>query len=173
MSDIEITLREAIPDDAAELLQVSRKIAQETDFLIMDEAGLGLNTELLALQLADLYESENNLLLLAFADEKIIGMASVKAARESAVAHIGEIGVSVLKEFWGISLGSTLLAEVIDWSEKESSLRRLELTVQKRNERARYLYEKFGFITEATMARGAKTLHGDFLDVLLMSRLIN
>ncbi|MEG2644429.1 MAG: GNAT family N-acetyltransferase, partial [Enterococcus sp.] len=67
MSEVEITLREAIPDDAAEIQKVSRQIAKETDFLIMDETGLGLTEELLQLQLADLYESENNILLLALA----------------------------------------------------------------------------------------------------------
>lgn len=173
MSEVEITLREAIPDDAAALLQVSQKIAEETDFLIMDEVGLGLSEEMLSLQLADLYESENNLLLLALADEKIVGMASVKAASEFTVAHIGEVGISVLKEFWGIGLGSALLNEVIYWSENASPLRRLELTVQKRNERAIHLYQKFGFETEAEMIRRARDSQGEFLDVLLMSKLIN
>lgn len=173
MSAVEITLREAIPDDAAELLQVSQKIAEETDFLIMDEVGLGLNEEMLSLQLADLYESENNLLLLALADEKIVGMASVKAAPEYTVSHIGEIGISILKEFWGIGLGTALLDEVIYWSENASPLRRLELTVQERNERAIHLYQKFGFETEGTMKRGARDAQGEFLDVLLMSKLIN
>ncbi|EOH80858.1 GNAT family N-acetyltransferase [Enterococcus malodoratus] len=173
MSEVEITLREAIPDDAGNLLQASRQIAEETDFLIMDEAGLGLNEEMLSLQLADLYESENNLLLLAFANERIIGMASVKAAPEYTVSHIGEIGVSVLKEFWGMGLGTALLDEVIYWSENNSPLRRLELTVQKRNERAIHLYQKFDFITEAEMERGARDVQGEFLNVLLMSKLIN
>lgn len=173
MSEVEITLRETIPDDAADLLQVSQKIAEETDFLIMDEVGLGLNEEMLSLQLADLYESENNLLLLALADEKIVGMASVKAAPEFTVSHIGEIGISVLKEFWGIGLGTALLDEVIYWSEHASPIHRLELTVQKRNERALHLYQKFGFETEATKKRGARDAQGEFLDVLLMSKLIN
>lgn len=173
MSEVDITLREAIPDDAADLLQVSQKIAEETDFLIMDEVGLGLNEEMLSLQLADLYESENNLLLLAFADDKIVGMASVKAAPEFTVSHIGEIGISILKEFWGIGLGTALLDEVIYWSENASPLRRLELTVQERNERALHLYQKFGFETEGTMKRGARDAQGEFLDVLLMSKLIN
>lgn len=173
MSEVDITLREAIPDDAADLLQVSQKIAEETDFLIMDEVGLGLNEEMLSLQLADLYESENNLLLLAFADDKIVGMASVKAAPEFTISHIGEIGISILKEFWGIGLGTALLDEVIYWSENASPLRRLELTVQERNERALHLYQKFGFETEGTMKRGARDAQGEFLDVLLMSKLIN
>ena len=173
MSAIEITLREAVPSDAADLLVVSRQIAKETDFLIMDEAGLGLEEDLLSVQLANLFESENNLLLLALANEKIVGMASVKAAPEYTVAHIGEIGISVLREFWGIGLGTALLDEVIEWSEGTTALRRLELTVQKRNERAIHLYQKFGFETEATMARGARDAQGEFLDVLLMSKLIH
>ncbi|MBO0451294.1 GNAT family N-acetyltransferase [Candidatus Enterococcus murrayae] len=173
MSEVEITLREAIPEDAEKLLQVSRKIAEETDFLIMDEAGLGLNEEMLGLQLADLYESENNLLLLAFMDEEIVGMASVKSASEFTVAHIGELGISVLKEFWGIGLGTALLDEVLYWSENSSPLRRVELTVQKRNQRAIHLYQKFGFIIEAVMERGARDAQGEFLDVLLMSKLIH
>ncbi|REC33373.1 GNAT family N-acetyltransferase [Enterococcus pseudoavium] len=173
MSEVEITLREAIPADAAEVLRVSQQIAAETDFLIMDEVGLCLTEELLSLQLADLYESENNLLLLAFADEKILGMASVKAASEYTVAHIGEIGISILKEYWGIGLGTALLDEVIDWSEQASPLRRLELTVQTRNQRAIHLYQKFGFTTEAKLVRGARDVDGNFLDVLLMSKLIN
>lgn len=52
----------------------------------MDEVGLGLSEDMLSLQLANLYESENNLLLLAFADEQIVGMASVKAASEYTVS---------------------------------------------------------------------------------------
>lgn len=173
MSEVEITLREAIPADAKALLKVSRQIAKETDFLIMDEVGLGLSEELLSLQLADLYESENNLLLVALADEKIVGLASVKAAPEFTVAHIGELGISVLKEFWGIGLGSALLDEAIYWSETVSPLARLELTVQKRNERAIHLYQKFGFETEAIMHRGARDAQGVFLDVLLMSKMID
>ncbi len=66
MSEVEITLREAIPDDVAALLQVNRKLPRRQTFLIMDEVGLGLSEEMLSPQLADLYESENNLLLLAW-----------------------------------------------------------------------------------------------------------
>ena len=51
--ELNITIREAIPDDAAQLLTVMRQIGQETEFLVMDEAGIELPEELLALQLAE------------------------------------------------------------------------------------------------------------------------
>lgn len=61
----------------------------------------------------------------------------------------------------------------LDWAEQTPMIRRLELTVQARNSRAVHLYEKFGFKIEAAKERGAKTKDGEFLDVYLMSRLID
>ena len=75
--ELNITIREAIPDDAAQLLTVMRQIGQETEFLVMDEAGIELPEELLALQLADLYESPSNVLFLALVDDRIGGTASI------------------------------------------------------------------------------------------------
>ena len=38
---------------------------------------------------------------------------------------------------------------MIDWADHTPAIRRLELTVQARNERAVHLYQKFGFDIEA------------------------
>lgn len=173
MSGVEITLREAVPDDAAEVLELMKQLEQETDFLVLDEIGMQLTPELLALNLADIYESENNLLLLAIADGKLIGSASVKAAADDHVAHIGEVGISILKSYWGVGLGSALLGEVIEWAKLGGVIRRLELTVQQRNARAIHLYRKFGFEREGTMTRGVRAVDGSFLPVDFMSLMID
>lgn len=170
---IDLIIREAIPEDAAAILSVMEKISQETPFLVMDEQGLNLPPELLAHHLAAINDSLNNLLLLAYNDQKLIGMASIRGSEEKRVAHIGEVGISILKEYWGIGLGSILMEELIFWTEESESIRRLELTVQKQNTRAIALYKKFDFQLEATMKRGALSDEGEFLDVLLMSKLID
>ena len=46
---------------------------------------------------------------------------------------------------------------MIDWANHTPTIRRLELTVQARNERAAHLYQKFGFDIEGTKKRGART----------------
>jgi acetyltransferase, GNAT family len=62
---------------------------------------------------------------------------------------------------------------MIDWADHTPTIRRLELTVQARNERAVHLYQKFGFDIEGTKKRGARTKNGEFLDVYLMAKLID
>lgn len=171
--EMEVVIREAIPDDTGALLAVTKVIGGETDLLIMDEEGLALEEEELAYQLARLYESENNILFVALVDAKIVGVASVKAEANVRMAHIGEVGISLLQSFWGFGLGSLLMDEVILWAQESKIIRRLELTVQSRNLRAIHLYEKFGFQTEGVLKRGARLDDGQFLDVRLMSLLID
>ncbi|GCF94429.1 N-acetyltransferase [Enterococcus florum] len=171
--ELQVTLREAIPDDAAALIEVMKQLAEETDFLIMDQPALEMTLEMMALNLAALYESPNNCLFIAFVNGKIVGLASIKASDDYRVAHIGEVGISLLKDYWGFGLGSLLMEELILWAEEGQLLRRLELTVQVRNQRAIHLYEKMGFEKEATIARGARSEDGAFLDVYLMRLFIN
>ncbi len=173
MTELTITFREAVPSDAEQLLEVTKKIGSETEFLVMDENGMSLTPELLAHQLDALYESENNVLLLALAGEQIIGTASIKADSHYRVSHIGEIGISILKEYWGMGIGTLLMEELIEWAKESQTIYRLELTVQARNERAVHIYEKMGFEVEARMPRGARSDAGEFLDVYLMRYLIN
>lgn len=173
MTEVEFTIREAIPDDAVEILRALKTIGSETPFLVMDEKGLEMTPVQMSENLANLYESPNNLLMVALADEQVIGTASVKASSKKRMEHIGEIGISILKDYWGFGLGSLMMEELIEWAKESGVIRRLELTVQHRNQRAVHVYEKIGFKTETIMARGAKTDDGEFLDVHLMSRMID
>lgn len=173
MTEVEFTIREAIPGDAVEILRTLKTIGSETPFLVMDEKGLEMTPVEMSENLANLYESPNNLLMVALADEQVIGTASVKASSKKRMEHIGEIGISILKDYWGFGLGSLMMEELIEWAKESGVIRRLELTVQQRNQRAVHVYEKIGFKTETIMARGAKTDDGEFLDVHLMSRMID
>lgn len=170
---VELTIREAVPADAAELLKTTRQIGQETEFLVMDEKGINLPEELLAIQLEDIYESPNNTLFVALLGDKIVGTASLKGASEKRIAHIAELGISILKDYWGMGLGSILMEELIDWAEATNMIYRIKLTVQEQNTAAIHLYKKFGFEQEAVMARGARGDDGRFLNVLLMSKMIH
>lgn len=170
---VEITIREAIPKDASELLKVYSQVGKETPFLILDENGANFTEEGLAKNLEQLYASINNTLFVALADKKIVGTANIKASYMKRIEHIGEIGISILKDYWGLGLGTLMMEDLILWAQESCVIRRLELTVQARNIRALELYRKLGFSEEALMPRGAKTDDGEFLDVYLMSLMID
>lgn len=170
---IDLTIREAIPTDAVALLKTTRQIGQETEFLVMDEKGINLPEELLAIQLEELYESSMNVLFVALLGDKIVGTASLKTSPEKRISHIAELGISILKDYWGIGLGSILMEELLSWAEENQAIYRLELTVQEQNTVAVHLYEKFGFQKDALLARGARSDEGHFLNVWLMSKLLH
>ncbi|NRC67283.1 GNAT family N-acetyltransferase [Enterococcus faecium] len=170
--EIGIILREAVPDDAKDILSMMEQVNSETEFLALDEAELLLPPETLSEELSYMYESNNNLLLLAINEGTIVGTASVKADSQFRLSHVGEVGISILQEYWGMGLGTLMLEEIINWVKEMGVLFRLELDVQVRNERAVHLYQKMGFQIEAVMLRGARTDLGEFLDVYKKSYLI-
>lgn len=173
MTAVDFVIREAVPNDGENILSVLKIIGSETPFLIIDEKGLEMSTEAMRENLAKLYASTNNVLFVALVNGEVVAVASVKASSKSRMEHIGEMGISILKDYWGFGLGSLMMEEIILWAKESQVIRRLELTVQDRNRRAIHVYEKFGFKTEAIMPRGAKTDEGEFLDVHLMSRMID
>lgn len=168
---LDVVIREAIPDDAKSILKHLRNTALETGFMTMGEEGPGIPVEEEQEQLAKLYESNNNLLLVTLVDDEVIGTASISGSQSPKMRHIGEVGIVIAEAYWGYGLGTVMMNEMIDWATESSVLKRLELTVQARNQKARKLYEKLGFTLEAIMPRGVKD-NGDYLDVCLMSMMI-
>lgn len=169
--EVDVVIREAIPDDAEGLLQHLAKTATETGFMTMGEEGPGISVEEEKEQLARIYASENNTLYVALVNEEIIGTASIHGNSSPKLQHIGEIGIVIAKDYWGFGLGTAMLEELLHWAHESEVIKRLELTVQARNTKARRLYEKFGFQLEAIMPRGVKD-QGEYLDVCLMSMMI-
>jgi RimJ/RimL family protein N-acetyltransferase len=86
--------------------------------------------------------------------------------------HIGEIGISILKEYWGYGLGTVMLEEIIAWAKEAGVIKRLEIKVQERNTRALNLYEKVDFETEGIIRRGFLSEDNEYLDIVLMSYLV-
>ncbi|KRN27662.1 hypothetical protein IV38_GL001874 [Lactobacillus selangorensis] len=169
---LEITIREAVPDDAAALLKVFEQLNQETNFVVLTPSELKLTPETEAMELADLYDSDNNALFVALAGSQIIGLVRMTADLDVHTGHIGDLGIAVLKDYWHCGIGTALMETIMDWAE-HSPLARLELTVQRRNNRAIALYERFGFETEALMERGYYDETDGYLPILLMSKLIH
>lgn len=73
MTEQTFSIREAVPTDADQLLSVMSKIGSETPYLVMDERGMAMSTAELAENLATLYESPNNVLLVALAGKRSLG----------------------------------------------------------------------------------------------------
>ena len=162
---VEIMIREAIPADAKDIIAFSKKTGAETPYLAYGAEGLELSEAFEELYLEDLMEKDNNVMLIATINNKqLIGLASVGATDKPKLRHVGEVGITVEKEYWGFGIET--------WAIESGVIRRLELTVHGENERAIHLYEKMGYQREAVMPR-AMLIDGEFTDGVMMSLMID
>lgn len=170
MAEQEVIVEEAQLSDAKALVDLLSQVSQETDFVVAETI---LSREDMEIFLERHLESVNEICLVVRVGKELAGVLNVSSTSSPQTNHIGDIFIAVQEKYWGYGLGSLLMEVALDWACHTPVIRRLELTVQDRNSRAVHLYEKFGFKIEATKERGAKTKDGEFLDVYLMSRLID
>ena len=170
MAEQEVIVEEAQLSDAKALVDLLSQVSQETDFVVAETI---LSQEDMEIFLERHLESVNEICLVVRVGKELAGVLNVSSTSSPETNHIGDIFLAVQEKYWGYGLGSLLMEVALDWACHTPVIRRLELTVQARNSRAVHLYEKFGFKIEATKERGAKTKDGEFLDVYLMSRLID
>ena len=66
------------------------------------------------------------------------------------------MGIALLKEYWNLGIGSAMFSELVAEAEKYD-IEILELQFVEGNDRARHLYEKFGFsvVADAIVAMQA------------------
>ncbi|NQI71581.1 GNAT family N-acetyltransferase [Streptococcus suis] len=172
MTEKEVYFSEAEPADAVAFIDFMNQVASETDYLVMDESGFRFSPEEMERIFEAGIENPSELCLLAKVGSEVIGAISVKSSKQFRISHIGNIFIAIKKDYWGHGLGTILLDEVIEWAQEMEVLKRLELTVQVRNQAAVHLYQKMGFVIEGTQLRGARTDEGEWLDLYYMGRLI-
>ena len=171
--EYELLIREAEVEDAAALESFLNRVSVETDFTSLDGDGILLTSEEMAIFLNKQASWDNQITLLAFLNDKIAGIVNITADQRKRVRHIGDLFIVIGKKYWNNGLGSLLLEEVVEWAQASGILRRLQLTVQTRNQAAVHLYQKHGFVIEGRQERGAYIEEGEFIDVYLMGRLID
>lgn len=173
MAEQELVIEEAQREDATSLALLLETVALESDFLAQDDRSSVLSAGQLASYIDSRQNVTNEFCLVAKLGHEVIGVCNVTADQDTKASHIGDVFIAVSKLYWGYGVGQSLMELMIDWANHTPAIRRLELTVQARNERAVHLYRKFGFDIEGTKKRGARTKNGEFLDVYLMAKLID
>ena len=139
--EYELLIREAEAEDAAELVAFLNRVSLETDLTSLDGEGILLTDTEMELFLDKQAHSENQITLLALLNDEIAGLVNITADQRKRVRHIGDLFIVIGKKYWNNGLGSFLLEEVVEWAQASDILRRLQLTVQTRNQAAVHLYQ--------------------------------
>ena len=140
-----LLLREAEGAVAPQLLSFHNRVGGESDNLLFGKDGFPLPVEREAAFLERQRQEERSILVLGFAGEELVCVASCDAltARER-VAHRASVSLTVARDYWGQGIGRGVMEALIAFA-RQAGLEVLQLEVRSDNTRAVALYEHLGF----------------------------
>ena len=129
----------------------------ETDFLLSYPEENSYTAEEESNFLKEMTDSENGIEIIAVVDGKAVGCAGIEpVGKKYKVKHRAEFGISVLRDYWYLGIGSALTAACIECA-KEAGFEQLELNAVAENEHALALYRKYGFEEFGRNPKGFKS----------------
>lgn len=162
-----LLIRKANKSDAKALIEYLSIIGGESDFLTFGLGEFGRTVEQEEEFIVNILMKNNSLFIIAEINGKVVGNLNFSGGPRQRNAHVGEFGVSVLKEYWGKSIGEELIKYLIDWSGNSEIIRKINLRVRTDNTRAIQLYKRLGFLEEGILKRDF-LIDDKFYDSLLM-----
>lgn len=147
-----LIIRELNPDDAEEVLKYTSSVGSETDFLTFGSEGVSYTIDQEKIFLRNTQETKRNYMIGGFLDDRLVSVVNIASSQKDRLSHKSDIGISVLKEFWNMGVGSSMMEFIISLCRKDN-FRKIDLLVNEENERAIKLYEKYGFIKEGLLSR--------------------
>lgn len=164
-----VIIRKAVPEDAEKMVAYIRELTAEPDIdLVTGPGEFKLTPAEEAEFIATQNAAPNGLILVAEDGEEMVGLLSCRGDTRQARLHATILGITVAKSYRGKGIGRRLMQEAIDWGRESSTVRRIELIVIARNQRAIDLYTSLGFQTEGRFIN-AICKDGEYLDNIAMA----
>lgn len=166
-----LIIRSAVVEDAKELIDLIKRLDNETTFLLREPDEFNLTLEQEQNFIKDKIDSEGSLFILAELDGKIIGTCGLQGSYRKRLRHTANLGIAISKDYWGLGIGRKLIETAVEWA-KSSGISRITLEVDTRNYRAISLYTKVGFEVEGTFKNDKRLADGTYTNGYAMALLI-
>jgi len=167
-----VLVRSALQADASQILGVAKSVIEEEVYQLTSAAEFKMTIEDEEKWIRSHLENPQHLLLVAILNDQIVGMLDFSNGRRQRIAHTGEFGMSVAKEFREKGIGSCLLSALLEWANSTKTIEKINLSVHSNNERAIALYRKMGFEIEGVRKKDLKYPNGEYIDTVIMGRLL-
>ena len=138
-----IEIIEGRPEDAAAIVEFTKKVGGETDNLTFGAEGLEVTPEQETMFLKEMRENPRAVFLCAWKEDNLIGTGFL-GGMSKRMKHRATLAISILKSELGKGVGSAMLEKLIEFAES-IGIEIINLEVRCDNSRAIQLYEKYGF----------------------------
>lgn len=158
-------------EDADKLLSYIKKACGETDFLARyPEEWDNVTVESEEKWVKSLRESQSALAITCYIDGEIAGNCEINFKSGMKTAHRATVAIAILKEYWNLGIGSAMFAELIAAAEARPGTEIVELEFVEGNDRAKALYEKYGFRIVGERPNAFKLKDGRLLKEYFMQK---
>ena len=164
-------LRSPDLEDVEEMLAFLHQTAAESHFLLREPEDVTDTVDSERLFIEQIVDSEAQLMIVALVDGKLAGNCGLTFRIYSKVKHRSKVGIGLLKEFWGLGIGSALFEEMIA-AAKARGAAQMELEVIEGNQRGLALYQKMGFQIVGTMPNAIHLKDGTVLKEYTMVKML-
>jgi RimJ/RimL family protein N-acetyltransferase len=165
-----ITLREGSELDGRALHLYKLSVFEETELLLQAPDDFESDPDRESLFLRRFRSSSNSLYLVGVHGGEIVGTLSLFGGPYRRTRHVAQLGMGVLKDWWGQGIGGALIDLGMEWATENALVDKISLQVYTMNERAIRLYEVRGFSRDAVLKGDVRLDDGTPVDLLVMSR---
>ena len=162
-----LTISQAIPEDARNIIDFLNNIAGESDNLTFGAGEFAIPLDQEKKFLSDSQKSKNSIMIIGKIDHRLVSISNISSSSKQRLEHAGDIGLSVSKEYWHLGVGTAMMQYLIDWAKGRKIIRKLNLSVRTSNQHAIELYKRAGFVEEGMKTR-TMFINGKFCDTLEM-----
>lgn len=157
--------------DAEKMLGYIKKACGETSFLLRyPEEWEGISVEGEASWIESARNSATAMMIACYLDGEVVGNCEINFMRLIKTAHRASVHIAIHQEYWGLGIGSAMFAELISAAKANPSTEILELEFIEGNDRARALYEKYGFEIVGERPNAFKYKDGSFRKEFFMQK---
>ena len=155
--------------DAEKMLNYIKKACGETDFLARYPEEWNITVEQEESWVTRLRSAPNTLGITCYVDNEIAGNCEINFKEGIKTSHRAIVAIAILKDYWNLGIGSSMFEELIAAAQKRET-EIIELEFVEGNERAKHLYEKFGFRIISEKPNAFKLKDGTYLKEIYMQK---
>ena len=148
-----------------------KKACGETDFLSRcAEEWESVSIESEEKWIESMASSPDSVAIACYVDGRTAGNCEIRMLGGIKTRHRATVGIAILREYWGLGIGSAMFEELIAAAQAREGIQIVELEFIEGNDRARALYEKFGFHIVGERPNAFKLKDGRMLKEYFMQK---
>lgn len=165
----EAVLKSPCVEDAENLLNYIRKSCGETEFLARYPEEWNMSVEKEEAWVNRVRSAPDTLIITCYVDGMVVGNCDLSFLSGMKTRHRATIAIAILQDYWNLGIGSAIFTEIIA-AAKAHGTEIMELEFMEGNDRARALYEKFGFRVVAERPNMFKLRDGSYRNEYYMQK---